>query len=123
MNLIKKNLKHQNSLRLSSEAELFFEYENLDELKKLNSYCKKNKTYLHINHTGNNKKIPPTSNELLILYLASLSLTILWFIITKSHALCHPHFQPMLFLYSSFPLITIYFGRIIRDTFDFYIKK
>ena len=69
------------------------------------------------------KKIPPTSNELLILYLASLSLTILWFIITKSHALCHPHFQPMLFLYSSFPLITIYFGRIIRDTFDFYIKK
>ncbi len=69
------------------------------------------------------KKIPPTSNELLILYLASLSLTILWFIITKSHALCHPHFQPMLFLYSSFPLITIYFGRIIRDIFDIYIKN
>ena len=42
MNLIKKNLKHHNSLRLSSEAEYFFEYENLDELIELNGYCRKN---------------------------------------------------------------------------------
>ena len=58
MNLIKKNLKHQNSLRLSSEAELFFEYENLDELKKLNSYCKKNNLRICALGEGTNTIFP-----------------------------------------------------------------
>ena len=58
MNLIKKNLKHQNSLRLSSEAELFFEYENLDELKKLNSYCKKNNLKICALGEGTNTIFP-----------------------------------------------------------------
>ena len=58
MNLIKKNLKHHNSLRLSSEAELFFEYENLDELKKLNSYCKKNNLRICALGEGTNTIFP-----------------------------------------------------------------
>ena len=58
MNLIKKNLKHQNSLRLSSEAELFFEYENLDELKQLNSYCRKNNLRICALGEGTNTIFP-----------------------------------------------------------------
>ena len=58
MNLIKKNLKHHNSLRLSSEAELFFEYENSNELKKLNSYCKKNKLKICALGEGTNTIFP-----------------------------------------------------------------
>lgn len=58
MNLIKKNLKHHNSLRLSSEAELFFEYENPNELKKLNGYCRKNNLRICALGEGTNTIFP-----------------------------------------------------------------
>ena len=71
---------------------------------------------------GFNNKLS-RNNEVFYLYLVSLFFTITWFVITKSHALCHPHFQPMLFLYSTFPIITMYYGRIIQDVYSVYFKK
>ena len=63
------------------------------------------------------KKISQSTKETFYIYLISLFLTLTWFVITKSHSLCHPHFQPMLYLYSTFPLIVIFYGRLIRDIF------
>ena len=63
------------------------------------------------------KKISQSTKETFYIYLISLFLTLVWFVITKSHSLCHPHFQPMLYLYSTFPLIVIFYGRLIRDIF------
>ena len=62
-------------------------------------------------------KVSQSTKETFYIYLISLFLTIFWFMITKSHSLCHPHFQPMLYLYSTFPLIVIFYGRLIRDLF------
>tara|TARA_Y100000816_G_scaffold263735_1_gene222331 strand:- start:2300 stop:3610 length:1311 start_codon:yes stop_codon:yes gene_type:complete len=62
-------------------------------------------------------KVSKSTKETFYIYLISLFSTITWFMITKSHSLCHPHFQPMLYLYSTFPLIVIFYGRLIRDLF------
>ena len=57
------------------------------------------------------------------LFLVSLIATLVWFLMTRSHALCHPHFQPMLFLYSTFPLIIIFYGRLLTDFVNYYFKN
>tara|TARA_Y100000389_G_scaffold203460_1_gene251937 strand:- start:1796 stop:3109 length:1314 start_codon:yes stop_codon:yes gene_type:complete len=64
------------------------------------------------------KRYIKISEEAFYLYLGALFLTMLWFTITKSHALCHPHFQPMLFLYSTFPLISLFYGRLVRSIYE-----
>ena len=68
-------------------------------------------------------KLQSTTFESLGLFTISLTATLVWFIMTKSHALCHPHFQPMLFLYSTFPLIIIFYGRLINDYLNYYFKN
>mgnify|MGYP001158127753 CR=1 FL=1 len=68
-------------------------------------------------------KLQPTTFEPLWLFTISLTATLVWFLMTKSHALCHPHFQPMLFLYSTFPLIIIFYGRLLNDYLNYYFKN
>jgi hypothetical protein len=68
-------------------------------------------------------RLKPTTSESLGFFMISLIATLTWFLLTKSHALCHPHFQPMLFLYSTFPLIIIFYGRLFNDYLDYFFQK
>ena len=68
-------------------------------------------------------RLKSTTSESLGFFIISLIATLTWFLLTKSHALCHPHFQPMLFLYSTFPLIIIFYGRLLNDYLDYYFQK